>query len=61
VTEAACVTRTFTWLTFVMEVEDRVGGFEAVGYVSFVFFVFEGEGPYEALLRWRGVQGFDVE
>ena len=44
-----------------MEVEDRVGGFEAVGYVSFVFFVFEGEGPYEALLRWRGVQGFDVE
>jgi hypothetical protein len=48
-------------LTFVIEVEDLVGVFEAVGYVFFVFFVFEGEAPYEAFLRWRGVQGFDVE
>jgi hypothetical protein len=59
-------------LTFVVEVDDRVGCFdgmpgggkaggEAVGYVFFVFFVFEGEAPYKAFLRWRGVQGFDVE
>jgi hypothetical protein len=59
-------------LTFVVEVEDRVGGFdgmpgggkaggEAVGYVFFVLFVFEGEPPYEAFLRLRGIQGFDVE
>jgi hypothetical protein len=36
-------------------------GGEAVGYVFFVFVVFESEALYEAFLGCRGVQGFDVE